>query len=152
MSVSLALLLSLNENSALWHKVIRSIHGIDGGLNDFSSIKSKTGPWFRIAKLKEDLCKVGIDLPMVFKKKIGNGCDTRFWSDNWLGGPPLKVDFPRLFRLDSNPHCLVCDRSPTFHPLASTQVVHAHATDIGRSPHTSLEFHWAWLRLILSVL
>ena len=41
-----------NENSALWHKEIRSIHGIDGGLNEFSSIKSKTGPWFRIAKLK----------------------------------------------------------------------------------------------------
>ncbi|PWA49837.1 hypothetical protein CTI12_AA434360 [Artemisia annua] len=83
---------------------------------------------------------------------IGNGCDTRFWSDNWLGGSPLKVDFPRLFRLDSNPHCLVCDRSPTFHPLASTQVVpDNHVTDIGPSRHTGLEFHWAWRRPIRSV-
>ncbi|GJR77131.1 putative RNA-directed DNA polymerase, partial [Tanacetum coccineum] len=53
--------------------------------------RSKSGPWFRIAKLKEDLCKVGIDLPIIFKKKIGNGCDTRFWHDNWLGGSPLKA-------------------------------------------------------------
>ncbi|GKB41679.1 hypothetical protein Tco_0886621 [Tanacetum coccineum] len=138
-----------NKNSALWHKVIRSIHGFDGGLNDFSSIRSKSGPWFRIAKLKEDLCKVGIDLPIIFKKKIGNGCNTRFWRDNWLGGSPLKVDFPRLFRLDSNPQCLVCNRSPTFHPLASTHV--APDFSVTRPlPQTGLEFHWAWRRPIRS--
>nr|GEZ36853.1 RNA-directed DNA polymerase, eukaryota, reverse transcriptase zinc-binding domain protein [Tanacetum cinerariifolium] len=58
------------ENSALWHKAIRSIHGLDGGRNDFSSIKFKSGPWLRIAKLKEDLCKVGIDMPLIFKKRL----------------------------------------------------------------------------------
>nr|GEU29167.1 hypothetical protein [Tanacetum cinerariifolium] len=140
-----------NENNARWHKVIRSIHGLDGSLNDFSSIKSKSGPWFRIAKLKEDLCKVGIDFPIIFKKKIGNGYDTRFWHANLLGGSPLKVDFLRLFRLDSNPHCLVCNRSPTFHPLALTHVVPDTDFFVTRPlPHTGLEFHWAWRRPIRS--
>ncbi|PWA56032.1 RNA-directed DNA polymerase, eukaryota, Reverse transcriptase zinc-binding domain protein [Artemisia annua] len=29
----------------------------------------------------------------------------------WLGGSPLHVSYPRLYRLDLNPHCLVSDRS-----------------------------------------
>ncbi|GJY78730.1 hypothetical protein Tco_0484531 [Tanacetum coccineum] len=94
------------ENHAFWCKIIRSIHGVDGGLNDTSLIKSKSGPWYRIAKLKDDLSKIGIDLPSIFKKKIGDGCSNRFWLDTWLGGSPLKDTFPRLFRLDSNPACL----------------------------------------------
>nr|GEY21053.1 hypothetical protein [Tanacetum cinerariifolium] len=70
----------------------------DGGLNDTSLIKSKSGPWYRIAKLKDNLSKIGIDLPSIFKKKIGDGCSTRFWLDTWLRGSPLKDPFPRLFR------------------------------------------------------
>ncbi|GJY45302.1 RNA-directed DNA polymerase, eukaryota, reverse transcriptase zinc-binding domain protein [Tanacetum coccineum] len=76
------------ENHAFWCMIIRSIHGVDGGLNDTSLIKSKSGPWYRIAKLKDDLSKIGIDLPSIFKKKIGDGCSTRFWLDTWLGGSP----------------------------------------------------------------
>ncbi|GKB17359.1 hypothetical protein Tco_0851282 [Tanacetum coccineum] len=94
------------ENHAFWCMIIRSIHGVDGGLNDTSLIKSKSGPWYRIAKLKDDLSKIGIDLPSIFKKKIGDGCSTRFWLDTWLGGSPLKDTFPILVRLDSNASCL----------------------------------------------
>ncbi|KAG2610150.1 hypothetical protein PVAP13_4KG200833, partial [Panicum virgatum] len=28
---------------------------------------------------------------------IGNGENTRFWIDTWLGDVPLKLEFPRLF-------------------------------------------------------
>ncbi|GJY56796.1 putative RNA-directed DNA polymerase [Tanacetum coccineum] len=105
------------ENHAFWCMIIRFIQGVDGGLNDTSLIKSKSGPWYRIAKLKDDLSKIGIDLPSIFKKKIGDGCSTRFWLDTWLGGSPLKDTFPRLFWLDSNPSYLVCNRCPTFQPL-----------------------------------
>ncbi|GKB45506.1 hypothetical protein Tco_0896259 [Tanacetum coccineum] len=45
----------LIEDNALWCKVIRSIHGPQGGLHDASLIRSKSGPWYQIAKLKEDL-------------------------------------------------------------------------------------------------
>ncbi|GKC05736.1 hypothetical protein Tco_0997346 [Tanacetum coccineum] len=82
---------------------------------------------------------------------IGNGCDTWFWLDNWLGGSPLKVDFPCLFRLDSNTQCLVCNRSPTFHTLASTHVVpDTNFSVTGPLPYTGFEFHWAWRRPIRS--
>ncbi|GJZ35153.1 retrovirus-related pol polyprotein from transposon TNT 1-94 [Tanacetum coccineum] len=36
------------------------------------------------------------------KKRIGNGDDSRFWFDCWIGDVPLRVKFPRLFALDLN--------------------------------------------------
>ncbi|PWA58382.1 tetratricopeptide repeat (TPR)-like superfamily protein [Artemisia annua] len=111
--VSFYIYILLIEDNTLWCKVIRSIHGPQGGLHDASLIRSKSGPWYRIAKLKEDLLNdYGINLPLIFKKKIGNGESTRFWLDNWLGGPTLKETFPHIFRLDNQPNCLVCDRVP----------------------------------------
>nr|GEY13409.1 hypothetical protein [Tanacetum cinerariifolium] len=34
------------------------------------------------------------------KRRIGNGCSTRFWLDHWLGELPLYAKFPRLFALE----------------------------------------------------
>ncbi|GJR03016.1 reverse transcriptase domain-containing protein [Tanacetum coccineum] len=140
------------ENHAFWCKIIRSIHGVDGGLNDTSLIKSKSGPWYRIAKLKDDLSKIGIDLPSIFKKKIGDGCSTRFWLDTWLGGSPLKDTFPRLFRLDSNPSCLVCNRCPTFQPLTHVSSAATSQSAPTFTPPIGLIFNWAWSRPIRSSL
>ncbi|GKA96279.1 RNA-directed DNA polymerase, eukaryota, reverse transcriptase zinc-binding domain protein [Tanacetum coccineum] len=80
----------LNEEDSLWCKVIRSLHGLDGGLIDNSTSSLKSGCWFNVLKLKDDLCDIGINLTSLFKKKIGNGLSTRFWLDP----------------------CLVSDRSP----------------------------------------
>ncbi|GJZ36806.1 hypothetical protein Tco_0582997 [Tanacetum coccineum] len=56
---------------------------LNGELNDTSLIKFKLGPCYRIAKLKDDLSKIGIDLPSIFKEKVGDGCSTQ--SDLQLG-------------------------------------------------------------------
>ncbi|GKE42028.1 hypothetical protein Tco_1469312, partial [Tanacetum coccineum] len=130
------------ENHAFWCKIIRSIHGVDGGLNDTSLIKYKSGPWYRITKLKDELSNIGIDLPSIFKKKIGDGCSTHFWLDTWLGGSPLKDTFPRLFRLESNPACLVCNRCPTFHPLP-----HVSSAATSHSAPTPTPPRWSDLQL-----
>ncbi|GJY54257.1 reverse transcriptase domain, reverse transcriptase zinc-binding domain protein [Tanacetum coccineum] len=134
------------ENHAFWCKIIRSIHGVDGGLNDTSLIKSKSGPWYRIAKLKDELSKIGIDLPSIFKKKIGDGCSTRFWLDTWLGGSPLKDTFPRLFRLDSNPAGLVlCNLCPTFPSGFPTCLqLLLPIPPLPQLPPVSLIFNLAW--------
>ncbi|GJX18791.1 zinc finger, CCHC-type containing protein [Tanacetum coccineum] len=50
-----------NESDSLWGRVIRSIHGPQGGLLDTSIIRSKSGPWYNIAKLRDDLQLRGID-------------------------------------------------------------------------------------------
>nr|GEU53874.1 reverse transcriptase domain-containing protein [Tanacetum cinerariifolium] len=148
----------LSENQVIWCKVIRFIHRPTGGLYYNSSLKSNSGLWYHIMKLKDDLCKVGINLPSIFKRKLGNGQTTSFWHANWLGGLPLCKSFPRLYRLDSNPYCLVIERSPTlrYNPL-NTQIVvvlnaanaTAHIYESGSVSHESppgLSFHWAWRR------
>ncbi|GKB33930.1 hypothetical protein Tco_0873331 [Tanacetum coccineum] len=51
--------------------------------------------------------------------KIGNGQSIHFWSDTWVGNSPLSDSFPRLFRIETNPSCTVCDRVPSTLPLTS---------------------------------
>ncbi|GJR51498.1 RNA-directed DNA polymerase, eukaryota [Tanacetum coccineum] len=41
------------------------------------------------------------------KKRIGNGGDTRFWHDHWLGDQPLRIRFPRLFALEMDKEVVV---------------------------------------------
>nr|GEU70344.1 tetratricopeptide repeat (TPR)-like superfamily protein [Tanacetum cinerariifolium] len=142
----------LIEDNTLWCKVIRSIHGSQGGLHDASLIRSKSGPWYRIAKLKEDLLNdYGINLPLIFKKKIGNGESTRFWLENWLGGPTLKETFPHIFRLDNQPNCLVCDWIPDNNGLSNENTLSpntpVHSSNI---LPINLRFNWAWTRPIKS--
>lgn len=114
------------ENQALWCKVIRSIHGPTGGLHNNTSLKSNSGPWYHIVKLKDDLLGLGINLPSLFKRKLGNGQKISFWHDTWLGGLPLCNLFPRLYRLETSRNYLVYERKPTAaHPGSSEAHVSA---------------------------
>ncbi|KAK5840996.1 hypothetical protein PVK06_009904 [Gossypium arboreum] len=49
-----------------------------------------------------------------FSWKIGNGKTTLFWEDKWCGKDPLKVDFPRLFRLAKLKYASVFDYSSNY--------------------------------------
>ncbi|GJW34052.1 putative RNA-directed DNA polymerase [Tanacetum coccineum] len=108
------------EEHALWCKVIRSIHGVSGGLIEDSNTSTSSGPW--------------------------RGAFTCF--------------FPRLYRLESNPNCLVCERNTTASPhlLVGHVNGHGHVTGPGRvtssviHPNSfqqtpvGLSFNWAWIR------
>nr|GEX40303.1 hypothetical protein [Tanacetum cinerariifolium] len=145
------------EDNALWGKFIHSIHGYNGGLGDLSSIKYKSGPWYRIVKLNDDLLPIRIDLKNIFKRKVGNGESTRFWLDNWVGGGPLNVSYPRLFRLEVNKNCLVRDRAPT---VPQHHIVSFSSAATTTGPHTLgsmgpilqpvLHFYWTWSRPLRS--
>lgn len=44
------------------------------------------------------------------RRVVGDGCSIFFfWSDNWVGGAPLRVQFPRLFDLAENKWVTVRD-------------------------------------------
>jgi len=43
------------------------------------------------------------------RKVVGNGQNTFFWTDNWLGGAHLKLQFSRLFKLSVHKDCSVED-------------------------------------------
>ncbi|XP_071713025.1 uncharacterized protein [Rutidosis leptorrhynchoides] len=62
--------------------------------------------WCNIIKLGKDLLNIGLDFGALFEKKLGDGGDTLFWDDVWVGGSRLKDRFPRLFRLEVNQNAL----------------------------------------------
>nr|GFB34609.1 RNA-directed DNA polymerase, eukaryota, reverse transcriptase zinc-binding domain protein [Tanacetum cinerariifolium] len=116
-----------NENHALWRKVIFSIHGLASCLNDNSTIRSNSGVWYHIVRLRDDLFKININLPSIFKIKLGNGQTTSFWHDTYAGGLTFHILFPRLHKLDVNPNCYVTERCSLSNVLASV----SHLIDIG---------------------
>ncbi|GKE90368.1 hypothetical protein Tco_1567843, partial [Tanacetum coccineum] len=44
------------------------------------------------------------------RKRIGNGRNTRFWLDLWIGDQTLKERFQRVFALEMIKECSVADR------------------------------------------
>ncbi|GKE61909.1 hypothetical protein Tco_1512276, partial [Tanacetum coccineum] len=62
---------------------------------------SRTSIWLDLIREFSSLCHKGIDLIALVKRKLGNGENTLFWEDIWLGDSSLKTKFPRLFALES---------------------------------------------------
>ncbi|GKU99923.1 hypothetical protein SLEP1_g12700 [Rubroshorea leprosula] len=44
-----------------------------------------------------------------FIRKLGNGSNTRFWKDAWMGSSPLMFSFPCLFCLTLSKDTLVVE-------------------------------------------
>lgn len=60
-----------------------------------------------------------MDLLSFCKKKLGDGCDTQFWNEIWIGDQTLKIRFPRLFALETNKLITVAERKRQGIDLAS---------------------------------
>jgi hypothetical protein len=43
---------------------------------------------------------------------VGNGADTRFWEDTWLGDSPLASQYPSLYNIVHHKQAFVADVSP----------------------------------------
>nr|GEY55309.1 RNA-directed DNA polymerase, eukaryota [Tanacetum cinerariifolium] len=43
-------------------------------------------------------------------RKLGNGESTRFWEDIWCGTNPLRLQFPRIYLLETDMNCLIANR------------------------------------------
>ena len=67
-------------------------------------------PWSRILAATNKLHNADLVPRSTMRRKIGNGEDTRFWEDCWVGDKPLSIQFPRLFALDGDGGCRVADR------------------------------------------
>ncbi|GJS86196.1 RNA-directed DNA polymerase, eukaryota, reverse transcriptase zinc-binding domain protein [Tanacetum coccineum] len=93
------------QNTSLWAKVIKAIHGDDGkvGKNAKSSFPSI---WLDIVHEMELLKKRDIDIVNCIKIKLGNGDNTTFWEDVWHGDTAFKNLYPRMYALES---CKVVD-------------------------------------------
>ncbi|GKC43775.1 RNA-directed DNA polymerase, eukaryota, partial [Tanacetum coccineum] len=86
-----------------WDRVLASKK--NGGLAiygtsiDLHSTKY-TSNWCSILREVQVLSSKGFDFVSRCKKRVGNGCNTRFWLDIWVLDCPLSIRFPRIFALE----------------------------------------------------
>ncbi|PWA78971.1 RNA-directed DNA polymerase, eukaryota, Reverse transcriptase zinc-binding domain protein [Artemisia annua] len=99
-----------NDPHALWVRVVKSIHGVDGLLSSSANRPRYLSVWTQIIKATNDLKEKGLDLSSFCIRKLGNGCNTSFWNDLWLGDHPLKMCFPRVFALELNKNISVAHK------------------------------------------
>nr|GEW19171.1 RNA-directed DNA polymerase, eukaryota, reverse transcriptase zinc-binding domain protein [Tanacetum cinerariifolium] len=90
----------LASSSRLWIKVIKSIHGNFGALDNPYSSRLKNSTGIGILKAINKLKVKGVDLMGFCKIVIRNGITTIFWHDIWYGDICFKEKFKRLFNLE----------------------------------------------------
>lgn len=89
----------IHEANDLCSKVLWAHYG-DPVAKD---VMNATGPdliwWCDIFKLcfEDDGGTCWFDVGV--RRRVENGCATRFWKDTWCGGTPLNVSFQKLFHL-----------------------------------------------------
>ncbi|GKA91273.1 putative RNA-directed DNA polymerase [Tanacetum coccineum] len=99
------------DGNTLWKRVIKSTYGICGGLGlSNTSCTLQPSPWKCIIGLDKSLYKLNIGLHNIIKRKTGDGSQTSFWNDIWIGYQCLKTLFPRHFSLESTRDGKVMDR------------------------------------------
>ena len=89
-----------NSTNMLWANAIRALYGDQGGFEKDQRRKLGSGPWARVVQSSSRLGSKGVDIDSCLRKKLGNGCTTKFWSHVWVGDRCLKDRFPRGFPLD----------------------------------------------------
>ncbi|PWA68978.1 hypothetical protein CTI12_AA300840 [Artemisia annua] len=98
----------LNEDDALWCKVIKGTYGSDDGFSTHSLFNQYRGPWRDILKGIRDIEKVGSSSMIL---SVGNGENMLFWKDTWHDfGRYFMIAFPRLFTLENNKDCKLTDK------------------------------------------
>jgi len=93
----------------LWYRVLKARYGEVGGrIKDGGNDASLW--WRMICDVREGVGSgVGIWFEDNIRRVVGNGKNTFFWTDNWLGGVPLKLKFSRLYELSVHKECSVED-------------------------------------------
>ncbi|KAL4556996.1 hypothetical protein LXL04_035166 [Taraxacum kok-saghyz] len=94
-----------SQPAAFWVAVVKAIHG-----PAVASGPSRSSLWRDILRSGVDLAVKGVDLQSFCKKVIGNGANTRFWNEVWIGDSMLCYTFPRLFALEEDKEVSVADK------------------------------------------
>ncbi|GKE69192.1 hypothetical protein Tco_1527264 [Tanacetum coccineum] len=87
------------HKSLLWSRVIKAIHGPEGGLITDVRRGSRS-TWTSIVQEVKKLQNQGVNIFDYIRIKIGNEDNTSFWKDKWHNEGILKDVFPRLYTLE----------------------------------------------------
>ncbi|GKC86122.1 hypothetical protein Tco_1141839 [Tanacetum coccineum] len=88
------------QNTLLWVRVVKAIHGDDGNVGGHVKSCAKSC-WLDIVRETHALKTKGINLLDCMHVKLGNGDKTVFWEDIWIDGKTLKNRFLRIYSLES---------------------------------------------------
>ncbi|GJT32979.1 hypothetical protein Tco_0923398 [Tanacetum coccineum] len=88
------------QNTSLWVRVIKAIHGDDGKVGGYVKDGAKSC-WLSIVNELNTLKNKGINLLDFLYVKLGNCDKTAFWEDRWIEGSALKTRYLRLFNLET---------------------------------------------------
>jgi hypothetical protein len=97
----------LVDKEGLWYRVLKARYGEVGRWLQEGGRQGSS--WWRM------LCQihggigegVGSWFEENTRRVVGDGNNTLFWSDNWVGETPLCIKFPRLFDVAVNKECSV---------------------------------------------
>ncbi|GJY95036.1 RNA-directed DNA polymerase, eukaryota [Tanacetum coccineum] len=139
----------ISQDNSLWARVINAIHGHS------IQVPAASSPslWISIVREFHVLKSRGIDFVSYCKKRIGNGLNTRFWEEVWIGDQKLCNLFPRIFALENDKTCTVAvklldgiERSLRRHVrggVESQQLIQIHEL-ISTSFLSNTEDRWVW--------
>nr|GEU99330.1 G-type lectin S-receptor-like serine/threonine-protein kinase LECRK1 [Tanacetum cinerariifolium] len=96
----------VSQDRSLWYRVIQAIH--EPSIESHASQVSSN--WCSILRELEVLKSKGFNFLSYYFKRIGDGCQTRFWQDRWLAGMVLKDSFPRIFALELDKYVSVASK------------------------------------------
>nr|GEV95984.1 hypothetical protein [Tanacetum cinerariifolium] len=121
----------ISQDGSLWFRVIKALYGTS--IDSHPVILSSN--WCSIIHELHLLVGKGFHFLDHCKKRIGNGRDTCFWYNNWLGDKPLKDLFPCLFALELNKEVTVADKvqgvvSSSFRRPVRAGSEYQHLTDL----------------------
>nr|GEW43997.1 RNA-directed DNA polymerase, eukaryota [Tanacetum cinerariifolium] len=86
---------------ALWFRFIRALHGNIGGIDMHSKV-SYSFTWTSIVTDFNKLRNKDIVLFSFLNKRVGNGLETSFWDEVWLGDKNFKTRFSKIYALESD--------------------------------------------------
>nr|GEZ48509.1 hypothetical protein [Tanacetum cinerariifolium] len=80
-----------------------------GGIETHSRV-SYSSTWLSIVNEVNKMRNKGIDLLKYMKIHVGNGQNTMFWEDVWIGNKNFKTSFPRIYALEFDKNLIVADK------------------------------------------
>ena len=97
------------DRGGFWYRVLVARYGEEAGRLAVGGQSVSTW-WRAIARIRDGVGEIdGGWFEERVSKALGDGTNTLFWLDRWVGGVPLCRRFARLFDLSTNKFCAVAD-------------------------------------------
>ncbi|GJY49029.1 RNA-directed DNA polymerase, eukaryota [Tanacetum coccineum] len=93
----------VSQEDSLWFNVMKALYGP----NIYSHSVQYSSTWCSILKEMQKLKVKGFDFLSLCNKRVGDGKNTKFWTDTWRGDSALCHSFPRMFALEMEKSCSV---------------------------------------------